>query len=135
MLSVQKVADHGSRGRTAGVIRHGEVSVSTIVLVSVAVVLMGVAIWIYGSGQSQRGEPDIQIAVICADCGHTDTANFSEVAGRTDALGHCAKCGKLAMYRSRDCQKCGKPVAPTYAVVDGQQVKVKCFACGTEQTR
>lgn len=91
-------------------------------------------------------EADFDVTLVCAACGEAFGATREETfdlidrarsAGHRDVgtgadqpLGLCPKCGKAAVYRARECPRCGKPVPPGFAAVDGKRITPACRSCG-----
>lgn len=91
-------------------------------------------------------EADFDVTLVCAACGEAFGATREETfdlidrarsaghrnvgTGVDQPLGLCPKCGKAAVYRARECPRCGKPVPPGFAAVDGKRITPACRSCG-----
>ncbi len=132
--------------------RRGQIN-STMVLgiIGGAIIIVGVAWLSWRSASGGSGEQDLPMTLICAACGHAVPTTFTGMTqlvqtaydqGHTEAgqtprspLGLCPKCGKLTLYRAEPCPKCGQPMVPAHARVDGKPVAGGCPTCKTSGKR
>lgn len=113
---------------------------------AVVLLLGGIVATSLRNAATMSGEPEFEYPIVCANCGWSSSlspkAAFREVAaarqrgfpaagqGTSSPLALCPKCSKLAVFRAAACPKCGKPVPPPFATVNGAAIAPKCRACG-----
>lgn len=108
----------------------------TIGLVVMSVALLACAAWLaFGRTRVQSGEGQLEIPLICAECGHSLDVDYNGLIQLTSEavekglanpasprapVGFCPNCGKPSLYRAEEDPQTGKPFLPKHARSDGK---------------